>query len=277
MIPFILYTKFFCRPSHAIDGIEIFGSPCDWQHPSSLQKEIEAMTVASRDNSPCAELISAIRLHDIDKVRALAPVAATGESNGQTPLVAAVRERRVDLAKAILPHCDPRHANAHGHTALMFAALQDTRCMVDLLLPVSDADAVNTRGETALMFAAEFGYITCIEALLGASNPDIQNKKGLTALMKAIAPYTLARHSWWARLNIVEMLAPRSNLNLQDEDGWTALIHSAQVPAWDVFDLLAKSTDMELKTSFGDTALDLVYQYDDEIGARVEGGGMAND
>lgn len=275
--PLMLFVKLYHGPTHAIDIIENGQDPRDWPMEPMLNAGPVEVPAAAFGESVCGRLIEAIRRHDLPLVRALAPKGAKGEFRGQTPLVAAVRERDADIVSAILPHCDPRRATKYGHTALMFAALQETRCIVDLLIPVSDVDATNTRGETALMFAAEYGYMPCIEALAAVADHGKANFMGSNALMKAICPATWAHHSFWALENVVDALWPHYDLNAQDSDGWTALMMCTQVSAWGVFDLLARMSDPDVQNNEGNTAIDLVYERDCERGERVEAGGSAED
>lgn len=273
--PLMLFVKFWEAPTHAIDVIENCENPYNRRLHPSIQPELPPKRTAGKGRSKCARLIEAIKRRDLPQVRRLAPTAANGQFRGQTPLVAAVRERDVEIARALLPHCDPRKANKFGHTALMFAALQDTPCMVDLLIPVSNVDAASKRGETALMFAAEFGYMPCIEALAAVADHSATNFVGSNALMKAISPDTMAAHSHWALSNIVDLLWTRYDLDAQDDDGWTALMMCTQVVAWDVFDLLARNSNLNVRNNDGNTALDLIYERDRERGERVEAGGSA--
>jgi ankyrin repeat protein len=66
---------------------------------------------------------------------------STDFSGTDTLMHAAARAQDLQCIDLLLPHCDPRRANAKGWTALAFAADNGSEAIVKRLLPLSDAGA----------------------------------------------------------------------------------------------------------------------------------------
>ena len=118
----------------------------------------------------------------------------------------------VEMVRLLLPHSDPLKAGVDGMTALMHAARSGSAGVVGVLLPASDPSARDPSGWTALTWAANAGAAACVAALMGASDVDARCVHGRTALMHGIL-----------RPEVVDLLAPVSDLSLADVDGVDAL------------------------------------------------------
>jgi len=182
--------------------------------------------------------------------------------DGKTALMEASRNGHTDIVEMLLAaEVDPNLTDKDGRTALMWASRNGHRDIVEMLLAAeADPDLTDKDGRTALMWASEKGHTAIVEILLKAeTNPNIMNKWGYTALMEAYnngSPediiYKLIKagtdpniqynignkdHGGWTFLmwiiydysytDIAKELIltdPRTDLNIVNEDGKTALI-----------------------------------------------------
>ena len=177
-----------------------------------------AQAVANPANPPKAlvkKLLDAIEKGRIDEVKSLAPLAARGSFEEESPLIKAASWGKPDAVAALLPHCDPLAFEEYsGKTALMSAMDSPTSALI--LLPVSDIKAVTASGQTALMFASSSERVDSdlFEIILAASDPGAVDKNGWTALMHA---------AQWGQTGHVEMLLPVSDATVKDSKGRDAL------------------------------------------------------
>jgi len=165
-----------------------------------------------------------------------------------TALIMAALQNRVESVTALLPLSDMSATNDKGQTALAVAAEAGHANIVDILLPVSDALAKDKKGATALMMAAAEGYADCLEKLAPFSALAEQDRDGDTALHLAVyagspecvrvllsakngaasatmkslrgsTPLHIAVVN--SKLNVVELLAPVSDVSIPNNKGQT--------------------------------------------------------
>jgi len=143
-----------------------------------------------------ALLAAAAAGSDDELIRLLLPVsdAARVDGSGQNALMLRAGRRHLatansDIVAELAAVCDPRQADEHGQTALMFAASVGNAGAVEILAPLSDINHVDGEGCTALMRAAMWksdGNLKCCQILAPLSDPHIPDKEGLTAFSLAL-------------------------------------------------------------------------------------------
>ena len=128
-----------------------------------------------------------------------------------------------------------------------------------------DINAIGSRNQTALMYATFSGLLEMVKVLLEAgADPDIQSDddgsdEGTTALMKVASSYT-CHFAENAQEMIRLLVTAGANLNLQDNAGKTALIHSVtqgySVPmAKATQELITLGADLNIRDNASKTAL----------------------
>lgn len=139
-----------------------------------------------------ADLFLSCRLGDSAKATALIENGAVIDYKnevGETPLVHAVRYKRLDLVSLLLSHGAYVDAkNKYGQTALTEAVSNGSLDIVRLLLERSpDVNARYGPGISALHLAAYKGDAEAVEALLSkGADPNAVDADGTTALFHAI-------------------------------------------------------------------------------------------
>lgn len=141
-------------------------------------------------------------------------------------------EVEINTAKIMIAACNDKDfkilkkdiniANASGHTALMFAAINGRKDLVDLLLKNgANKDAVTEKGWTALMLASFHGnYHTAAYLVAKNANIETATKEGWTALM-------LAAQNGHSDI-VAHLIKNGAEIDAVDERGCTALIVSSQ-------------------------------------------------
>ena len=146
-----------------------------------------------------------------------------------TLLRASAQKNYVGVLAMLKGGVDPNRAkNAAGNTPLIISAsLGDTQSVRTLLAYGADVNATNNDGNSAMLYAARYNHPETVLALLAPltmqyrADVNMQNKKGETAL-------------YWAALK-----------------GYTPVVKI----------LLANDADKTLKTTSGQTALDVAKKY----------------
>mmetsp|Transcript_4801 Transcript_4801/g.11477 ORF Transcript_4801/g.11477 Transcript_4801/m.11477 type:complete len:392 (+) Transcript_4801:142-1317(+) len=204
--------------------------------------------------------------------------------HGDTPLVRAAREGRLDDVKLLLDAgADIMGRSKAGKTSLMVAAEHSHAEVLRHLLAVGSTDLVmakcHYRGWTALMYASDGGGLTVVELLVGKGGQDLINakdQKDWTALMwaakkadldvighlieKGGSEVTLAKdwmHGWTAlmlaawrgEVGVVRRLVEEGGdqlLRAKDKDGWTSLMYASKYGHPEVAAYLADQGGPEL-------------------------------
>ena len=187
----------------------------------------------------------------------------SGKKPDMTGLMEAIRDGRTDDALTIIDGVDYEYLNSQdndGNTALMFAAdLGDFSIVEKLLEKEVDITLQDKRGDTALTIAGDNGFINIVDLLLET----IPSESGML-LIDAIKQddYKLVRELM--ELNTVD-------INLQDEDGNTALIFACKNDNYDIVKLLVdKGADINVQNNNGiSPLLAACYNINDKNAANI--------
>ena len=148
---------------------------------------------------------------------------SNNEGSSQERELGLLLRRKASLASVVAAFlgcgANPRAADAHGGTALMYAAWEGDAECVKLLMPLSDLKASSKIGRTPLMFATVRCNAACMELLLPESDANEPDGDGLTPLMVAVMGNNISG---------VDLLLPSSSPGAVDQRGKTALILAAE-------------------------------------------------
>ena len=179
-------------------------------------------------------------------------IASGANAEGQTPLILAIKNQDVNMAKAVLL----AGANANGvnretrQTALMETALNGCLQIAILLIEAgADVNIVDMSGHTALMLAVRKGYLKIGEVLIKAgADVDKFTAEGLTALSYC----TLEGNEKGVRF----LVQAGADVNMVDRSGHTALmlaVHKGNLKMGEV--LIKAGADVNIVNKPGHTAL----------------------
>jgi ankyrin repeat protein len=191
-----------------------------------------------------AELVAATEARDVEKIRALLGLGASASRRvdlGTTALMAAASAGAMAAFEVLLPISRVNAKQAQGISALMIAASSGNAPMLNALLAAgADPRARDVWSVTALMRAAQGDAAECLEILLPLSDPLAQDLDGESALMWAASCAKAAG-----------ILAPVSDANAKSKNGSTALMLAISKGALDVVELLAPWSDLNLRDKKG--------------------------
>lgn len=152
----------------------------------------------------------------------------THEAGGtyeRTPLIHAVRERRVDIIDLLIKHkCNVNKQDANGYTALHHALMRHLcidRTIVERLISSGASGVIQDRlGRTPLQFVVPFvSDINIIHLLIPISDPNSLDCCGKNSLMDAC--YTNTNPEI-----ISALIDVTSDINLQSTTGRTSLYYA---------------------------------------------------
>ncbi len=194
------------------------------KHPALIKalKAAGAQDIDSLDNFR-GELVWAVKTLSVREV--LVALARGADPNfkgdiGDTALMHAALREDTEMVNALIDAgADPNIADKYGQTALMNAVISGRAEVVEALINAgANPNAVDTRGQTALMFAGNRRRVAIVKMLLDkGADPNIRGEKGETLLISA------SREGY---PEIVGILTEKSDLNIRDSDGKTALAHA---------------------------------------------------
>lgn len=189
----------------------------------------------------------------------------TGYYREYTALMLAAKEGHTDIVKILIAAKANKEVrdSYKGYTALMLAATNGFADIVEILLADgSNRDAVGINGNTALMLAAKNGFADIVK-ILTAAGSDVKavNHHGCTAFMIAAT----STNSNCATIKMLKEVG--SDVNALNPQGYTALMMAVKTPyrynlpkTTEIFKaLIAAGSDIEGKTSEGNTALSLIF------------------
>jgi len=189
---------------------------------------------------PASDWVTAIVKRDLDRIEQLLPDKNNVDeatADGRTALMLAAGEARHDLVQALVAHgATINLRNDRGGSALMYAASGgDERSVALLLGRGAEINARARNGWTALTLAAARGFDGIVAALLShGADPNVPDIYGWTPLMRAVQA---------ERPKAVTALLKdaRTDVNVADENGQTALHHAAALNAPEIANALLAS------------------------------------
>lgn len=208
---------------------------------------------------------------------------------GHTPLIQAILEGKYGILDKVIMLTDAGAAvniqQRDGNTAIMLAALKNQPTVINHLLditPTVDINLANNNGTTLLAIAAKqydcelvtrilnldanvhyadiAGYTPLLRAALSGNedvisilisrgaNPNAQSKTGWTALMHATDLRNLAS---------IQLLAVRSNVNIRNDDGKSALFFATYCPKLMTL-LIEEGADVNIRDKYSRTVADSI-------------------
>ncbi|AIF81164.1 hypothetical protein I862_03005 [endosymbiont of Acanthamoeba sp. UWC8] len=144
-------------------------------------------------------------------------------SNEETALTVAAQYGCCEALSILLGYgANVEITDHNGNTALILAADNGHEDIVNKLISAeANVNYQDDEGRTALMLAAEKGYIQIVGDLLNAkANPNLQDHYGNTALMLI----SNCDNMKIGREITQTLITHSANLDLQNEDKWTALM-----------------------------------------------------
>ena len=175
---------------------------------------------------------SEIGRRDRDDVIAQLLIDAGGDvnphqNNGDTPLIAAVKNNRNEIIKLLLENeADPNITTAYGITALMSSVFAMNSEATKMLVEAGgDVNQRSSQGWTALhvlafieseLLASNEAEIARILVSSGA-NPNLGDLNGMTPLMHAVREGNIGA--------FLALYSVGAEIGIKDQKGWTALHH----------------------------------------------------
>lgn len=178
------------------------------------------------------------------------------------PLEGAIKKRLPKLLKLLLDKgIDPNKVLSNGNPAIFTAVEKENPDILKILLDGNaDPNILNQSGESALFVSSRDGKSDLVRVLInGGADMDFRCSEAgnQTSLIIATAN---------EQNNVVKLLLKnRCNVNLQDDDQWTALWHAYSNSDEDMMNLLLKSgANKEIPDSDGRTLLQDAQENDDD-------------
>lgn len=160
------------------------------------------------------------------------------DQNGQTALMAATYNNRIDVAKRLIEAGYSVNAKDNiDNTPYLYAAAEGYTEILKLAIPTANVRIVNRFGGTGLIPAAEKGHVENVRLILEKTDTDINhvNNLGWTALLEGVM---LAKHNR-NQYKIVKLLVDhKANKEIRDKNGLTALDHAKRLGYNDIVKLL---------------------------------------
>ncbi|KAF2667533.1 ankyrin [Microthyrium microscopicum] len=163
------------------------------------------------------------------------------DSNGETPLFAAIKSRRWDFIESYFQECaklaivvDVNATNKHSETLLLLAISLSSSKISELLLSKGATSIPNTLGTYPIHLAAILGLDSVVKVLVNHDGAKSSNNWGCTAL------YCAANNG---KLGILKFLATHSPglINVADKTGYTPLMVALKHKYYDIANYLLDS------------------------------------
>ncbi|XP_045204566.2 ankyrin homolog [Mercenaria mercenaria] len=178
------------------------------------------------------------------------------------PLEGAIKKRLPKVLKVLLDKgIDPNTILSDGNPAIFTAVDKDYTDILKILIDgKADPNLLNKAGESALFISSRDGKSKLVQVLIeGGADMDFKCAEAgnQTSLIIATAN---------EQNSVVKLLLKnRCNINLQDNDEWTALWHAYSNNDEDMMNLLLKSgANKEIPDSDGRTLLQDAQENDDD-------------
>ena len=195
-------------------------------------------------------LLKALDLGDIQKANLLIEkkinLDLTDKEEGETALIKSIKYKYYDFAKKLIKKkVNLNTEDKDGWTAIFWTVENNEYSLLNLLVDNgADINHKNIDGWTPLFLAVNNNNIEMTKNLLSlGANPDIVDKENKTPLIWAIQNRFT---------NIAKMLIPKTNLNIIDSDGNSALHYAVLKEEIEIIkNLLKYGANSELKNNEG--------------------------
>lgn len=244
---------------------------------------LQAMEGYKDANALGLELIEASKSRNLEELTRLLDEGGAHvdkqDEDGKTALMWAAldRDRPEFLQKLIDAKADLNIQDNDGYTALIHTVVvwNYVGSLEKLIEAKADLNIQDGDGRTALMWAALYGHQNSVQKLIDAgADISIEDNRGQTALtlaqFKKKIECVSALEKAELGLQLIEaakenkpehvaaLIAEGVPVNIQDENGWTALMVAAYRGHTDCLQkLIAAGADLDLKNCHGNTALQL--------------------
>lgn len=186
-----------------------------------------------------------------------------GNTGGENPITYAAKNNQSEIVLYLIEQgADVNYQESnYGMTAILQASyFGDTKYMKKLLDIGADIDVRGKEGQTPLSMACSNQKADAAKLLIKhGADPDLPGHYGWTPLMMAVQtlesnPYGLPDDM---KNTIDVLLAAGADINKQDSDGNTALIHAAMEGSHGVTDyLVSRGADVNIRNNGGGDYLD---------------------
>lgn len=181
----------------------------------------------------------------------------------------AARGGSIDLFELALPFSNPLAASESGETALMSASGNMRVEVAKRLLPLSDPDAVDDKGKDALMHALDGimdkGWsrlntddLEFVKLLVDACGIDRKDGEGKTAIARLVKKDKYSYRDKWNSVpsEVLEILIAAGGKPDADESGGESMLMQAIIAGkFDLFDTLLESAKLDQADAQGYTPL----------------------
>lgn len=160
------------------------------------------------------------------------------DENGQTALMAATYNNRIDVAKRLIESGFSVNAKDKiDNTPYLYAAAEGYTEILKLAIPTANVNVVNRFGGTGLIPASEKGHVENVKLILEKTKTDINhvNNLGWTALLEAVL---LAKHNHNQHEIVKLLVKHNANKEIRDKNGLTAIDHAKRLGYNDIVKLL---------------------------------------
>jgi ankyrin repeat protein len=227
-------------------------------YSSLRQAQIAAIPMAAKKIPAKAidlQLMEAAKNNDLKMIEDLIKKGAnvnSADDNGRTPLMYAAQAGSQQAVERLVNnhHADVNAKDKNDQTALMKSAIMGKNDGVKFLLDhKAKIDEYDKFGRTALTYSARADHTDVLKTLLHkGADPNIRDEDGRSPLMEAAAKGNLE--------STKELVKHFADVNAQtDRTKSTALMDAIEKGNPAVIRLLAKRSDPDLQDSQGDTAL----------------------
>jgi uncharacterized protein len=160
------------------------------------------------------------------------------DQNGQTALMSATYNNKIDVAKRLIDAGYSVNAKDNiDNTPYLYASAEGYTEILKMAIPSANVRIVNRFGGTGLIPAAEKGHVENVRLILEKTDTDINhvNNLGWTALLEGVM---LAKHNR-NQYKVVKLLVDhKANKEIRDKNGLTALDHAKRLGYNDIVKLL---------------------------------------
>ena len=175
-------------------------------------------------------------LYDVIKILLIkkADVNATDYDNELTPILYAITLNRIDIIKLLLEfHADPNIADQYGNNAFHYSIYENRHDIFEIIMEIEKKDLNLTNIESKTICHLIF------------DNNDVRKNE---------------------KIKYIDKIIKFINLNIQDNNGDTCLMHLIRFELWEKYykDLRSKKLDIYVTNKNGENCKMLIEKYDEK-------------